>query len=173
MKRIIKIIPMFVWLFIVFVIVAMTPSAFLDHEEEDVLWPYVEEGFKTVSILLGQPYAYTALFSGWEAMIYITRSYINMNSEDEIDRWVAHQFGHKIILARIFCIGMHFIFLAIQFWTISIVRHQANLKLSGKRKKIAYLLAYPAATVFGGAVHLMYNVMLTPYVARFFFTYVN
>lgn len=173
MEKLISIMPKFVWLFIVFVIVAMTANAFLDHEKEDELWPYVEEGFKTVAIVLGQPYAYTALFSVWEGMIYITRSYINMNSEDEIDRWVAQQFGHTIILARIICVGVHFVFLFVQLWTLNIVRHQADLKLSGKRKKIAYLLAYPAATVFGGAVHLIYNEVFATYVARFFFTYVN
>lgn len=173
MKKLIDIMPKFVWLFIVFVIVAIMATAFLDHEKEDVMWPYMEEAFKTVAIVLGQPYAYTTLFSVWEAMIYIAGSYANRWSEDELDRWVAEKYGHKIILARIFCIGMHFIFLFVQLWTISIIRHQADLKLRGKRKKIAYVLAYPAATLFGGAVHLMYNSALTSYVAQFFIRYIN
>lgn len=173
MKKLTDIMPKFVWLFIVFVIVAIMATAFLDHEKEDVMWPYVEEAFKTVAIVLGQPYAYTTLFSIWEAMIYIAGSYANQWSEDDLDRWVAEKYGHKIILARIFCIGMHFIFLFVQLWTISIIRHQADLRLSGKRKKIARFLAYPAATMFAGAVHLMYNVALTSYVARFFIRYIN
>lgn len=168
MKKIIEIIPKFVWLFIIFVIVAMIASSVLDNEKGDLAWPYIEEGFKTVSIVLGQPYAYTALFSVWEAGLYITSSYMNLSSENAINRWVAERFGHAIILARIFCIGMHFIFLFVQFWTISIVRHQAELKLTGKRKKIVYLLAYPAAVIFGGAVHLIYNEVFAGIIARFF-----
>ncbi len=174
MKKLTDIMPKYVWLFMVFVIMAMIASAFLEHEKEDIVWPYVEEAFKTVAIVLGQPYAYTTLFSVWEAMIYIAGSYANRWSEDEVDRWVSERFGHKIILARIFCIGVHFGFLFVQLWTLSIVRHQADrLKLSGKRKKIAYFLAYPAATVFAGAVHLVYNDSLTSYVARFFVRYIN
>jgi len=173
MKKIIASIPKFVWLFIGFVLVIMVASVGPDYEKNYVMWAYVEEGFKTVSILIGQPYAYTALFSTWEAGLYIIHSYMNLSSENAIDRWVAERFGNKIILVRIFCIGIHFIFLFVQLWTLSIVRHQASRirGVTAKGKKIAYFLAYPAATVFGGAVHLIYNVALTPYIGRLFIAY--
>lgn len=156
-------------LFLVFMVVAMVISDHTTPSESDFIFPYLEEAGKTAAIALGCQYSYTALFAIFEGVGYVFKNYYDLWFGDDLAKqYSANLFKYTIIPVRIFCVGAHFGFLFIQLWVLGIVRHQANRKLTGKEKKIAYFLAWPIATLFTGAAHTYYNEVLVYYVSGFF-----